>query len=53
MTYRQLPIFGLLLTALISAGFVANMGSAPGDPVRINGGRFMVPDRSLGVEDLL
>ena len=40
MTYRQLPIFGLLLTALISAGFVANMGSAPGDPVRINGGRF-------------
>jgi hypothetical protein len=40
MTYRQLPIIGLIFTALVSAGFVSKMSSAPGDPVRINGGTF-------------
>ena len=40
MTYRHLPIAGLMLTALVSAGFVAKLSSAPGDPARISGGTF-------------
>jgi hypothetical protein len=40
MNYRHLPIAGLILTALVSAGFVSNLSSAAGDPPRISGGTF-------------
>lgn len=40
MTRLHLPILGLATTMLMSAGFVAHLASAAGDPIRINGGTF-------------
>lgn len=40
MTRPHLPILGLAITMLMSAGFVAHLASAAGDPIRINGGTF-------------